>query len=112
MELNTDLRVLESVLIMIDEKKMSLEEALDKSSKRLNVEIEDNIKTIRDFLTENSLLEHNPRLTKLNVVKEIEKGVKAVQNEIHEDFINDFVTDKCSELIINNQLGDKLKAIK
>lgn len=112
MELKTDLRVLESALIMVDKKEMSLEEALNKSSEILRVEILDNVKTIRDFLTENNLLAHNPRLTMLNVERQIANGVKSVQNEIHEEFINDFVTDKCSELIINNQLGVELKEIK
>lgn len=112
MELRTDLRVLVSTLKMIDNKEMSLEEALDKSSELLNVEILDNIKTVRDFLTENNFLEHNPRLTSLDVKRKITDGVISIQDEVHEEFINDFVTDNCSELIANNQLGVKLKEIK
>lgn len=51
MELKTDLKVLESSLKRVNTKEMSLEEALYISSEILNIEILDNIKTIRDFLT-------------------------------------------------------------
>ncbi len=112
MELKTDLKVLESSLKRINTKEMPLEEALYKSSEILNVEILDNIKIIRDFLTEKKLLVHNPRLAVLNVERQIANGVKSIQDEVHEEFINDFVTDKCSELIVSNQLLVKLKEIK
>lgn len=112
MELKTDLKVLESSLKRINTKEMSLEEALYISSEILNVEILDNIKTIRDFLTEKNLLVHNPRLTMLNFERQIAHGIKSIQDEVHEEFINDFVTDKCSELIVSNQLLVKLKEIK
>lgn len=63
----------------------------------LNIEIFDNIKTIRDFVAENKFLEQNPKLTMLDVKRKITDGVKSIQDEVHEDLFNDSVTDNCYE---------------
>ncbi len=102
--LNTDKRLLAQALILINRKEMPLETAIELAKDDTGLEILDNLKTIRTYLCEMKLLEHNPRLTFL-IEEEMQKEKILFNTEkVEPTFLNDFVTDNCSQLISIGQL--------
>lgn len=90
--------------IMNQGKSMPVEEALVIAATETGLAVLDNIKIIRDFLVNKRLLRFNPRVTFVGVREYIKNGVSFVYDEIHEDYINDHLTQDCIDLINTNLL--------
>ncbi len=103
--MKTDKNILFHALLLINDKPMALETALIKASNKIGLPLLDNNQLIRDYLREKQLINHNARLTFKNVRNRVENTtVEFVGDEIHEDFVNDHVTDTCTQLIHDEAL--------
>lgn len=107
--MNTNIELIEKLLYMVHQKEIPLEDAILKVSKEVNYKISYNLNIIRNYLVENDLIVHNPRVTFLNQSLDSQNGVEFIGDAIHPDFINDKITEKCTKLIENNELRNYLE---
>jgi len=108
MYIRTNINLIFNALTILNQEEMSLENALDIASSEMNLQILDDFQIIRDFLLEKNLIKSNSKLTFPNYRETLANNLTLVYNKIHEDFINDHLTNECISLIENKLLLDKL----
>jgi hypothetical protein len=95
-------------LIILSNEEISLEEAIFKASKNTGMTLNDDIRIVRDFLRDKDLIKHNPRLTYPGHRENVEGAFDFVYDKIDENFINDYVSENCQNLIKSKSLQSML----